>query len=84
MKKPFDAYVAQQQRKAEVLEAQIRADERERMTRDISWLSKQDAYKVGVLSERDRIITLLTETYGEDYVDMGVVGQIVKIIKEEK
>jgi hypothetical protein len=60
MKKPFDAYVAQQQRKAEVLEASIRADERE------------------------RIITLLKETYGEDYVDMGVVGQIVKIIKEEK
>jgi len=60
MNKPFDAYVAQQERKAEVLEASIRADERE------------------------RIIELLKETYGEDYVDMGVVGQIVKIIKEEK
>jgi hypothetical protein len=31
MTKPFDHYVAQQQRKAEVLEAQIRADERERI-----------------------------------------------------
>lgn len=57
--KPFDAYVEQQKRKAEVLEASIRADERE------------------------RILALLTEAYGEDYVDMGVVGQIVKIIKEE-
>jgi hypothetical protein len=31
MAKPFDHYVAQQKRKAEALEAQIRADERERL-----------------------------------------------------
>lgn len=31
MEKPYDAYVEQQKRKAEVLEAQIRADERERI-----------------------------------------------------
>ena len=59
MSKPFDAYFEQQKRKAQVLEAQIRAD------------------------ERQRIITLLKETYGEDYVDLGVVGQVVKIIKDE-
>jgi hypothetical protein len=31
MEKPFDAYVAQEQRKAEQLEASIRANERERI-----------------------------------------------------
>jgi len=31
MSKPFDAYVAQQERKAAELEASIRADERERI-----------------------------------------------------
>ena len=59
MNKPFDAYVAQQERKAEVLEASIRAD------------------------ERQRIIAMLTEQYGEDYVDMGIVGQIVTLIETE-
>jgi hypothetical protein len=60
MTKPFDAYVAQQERKAAELEASIRADERE------------------------RIVAMLTEEYGEDYVDLGVVGQIVKLIKAEQ
>ena len=31
MNKPYDAYVEQQKRKAEVLEASIRADERDRI-----------------------------------------------------
>jgi len=60
MNKPFDAYVAQQERKAEVLEASIRADERE------------------------RIVALLKQEFGEDYYDAGVVGQIVKLIKAEQ
>ena len=57
--KPFDAYVAQQERKAEQLDASIRQ------------------------SERERIIDMLKEEFGEDYYDMGVVGQIVKLIKGE-
>ena len=32
---------------------------------------------------QERIIALLTDTYGEDYVDLGVVGQIVSLIKGE-
>ena len=78
MSKPYDHYVEQQKRKAEELEAAIRADERERMTRDISWLSKQDAYEVGVLSERDRIIELLDET---SY--LGSHNAIIALIRGE-
>ncbi len=39
---------------------------------------------VGEVQERKRIIALLTEQYGEDYVDLGVVGQIVALIKGDE
>jgi hypothetical protein len=59
MPRPYDAYIAQQERKAEVLDASIRKDERE------------------------RIIELLKQEFGEDYYDMGVVGRIVALIRGE-
>jgi hypothetical protein len=59
MPRPYDAYIAQQERKAEVLDATTRKDERE------------------------RIIELLKEEFGEDYYDTGVVGQIVRLIRGE-
>jgi len=34
-------------------------------------------------NERERIIQLLTKEYGEDYVDLGVVGQVVRLIKAD-
>jgi hypothetical protein len=42
-----------------------------------SWFEQGKEY------ERERIIAMLTEEYGEDYVDIGVVGQIVKLIEGE-
>jgi hypothetical protein len=39
-------------------------------------------YEEGKLSERERIIEMIKEQFGEDYYDMGVCGQIVKMIKE--
>jgi hypothetical protein len=59
MPRPYDAYIAQQERKAEVLDASIRKDERE------------------------QIIELLKQEFGEDYYDMGVVGRIVALIRGE-
>ena len=59
MPRPFDAYVAQQERKAEQLDASIRQ------------------------SEREKIIDMLKEEFGENYYDMGVVGRIVALIKGE-
>jgi hypothetical protein len=59
MPRPYDAYIAQQERKAEALDASIRKDERE------------------------RIIELLKQEFGEDYYDMGVVGRIVALIRGE-
>ena len=82
MSKPYDPYVEQQKRKAEELEAAIRADERERMKRDISWLSKQDAYEVGVLSERDRIIDLI-ESKDEWHYEFSDVSDIIALIRGE-
>jgi hypothetical protein len=40
-------------------------------------------YLTGKLSERERILELLKEEFGEDYYEMGVCGQIVKLIKGE-
>jgi hypothetical protein len=57
MPRPYDAYIAQQESKAEVLDTSIRKDERE------------------------RIIELLKQEFGEDYYDMGVVGRIVALIR---
>jgi hypothetical protein len=38
----------------------------------------------GKYQERERIIEALTKEYGEDYVDMGVVGQILRLIKVDE
>lgn len=46
--------------------------------RDISWLSKEDAFQVGVQSERERIIELLEET---SYC--GSHNDIIALIKGE-
>jgi hypothetical protein len=32
-------------------------------------------------NERDALIELLKQQYGEDYYEMGVVGQIVRLIR---
>jgi hypothetical protein len=47
------------------------------------WLSNEEAQQVGSDRERERIIELLKQEFGEDYYDMGVVGQIVRLIKTE-
>ena len=39
-------------------------------------------FDFGVREERKRIIELLKKEFGEDYYDMGVVGQIVALINE--
>jgi hypothetical protein len=44
----------------------------------------KSATEEGRRAERERIIALLTDTYGEDYVDMGVVGQVVALIRGDK
>lgn len=44
----------------------------------------KSATEEGRRAERERIVALLTDTYGEDYVDMGVVGQVLALIKEDR
>jgi hypothetical protein len=34
--------------------------------------------------EREHIIALIRETYGEDYYEMGVCGQIVALIRADE
>ena len=47
------------------------------MTDSQAWFEQRKQH------ERERIIKLLTEQYGEDYVDLGVVGQVVRLIKAD-
>ena len=56
MPRPYDAYIAQQERKAEVLDASIRKDERERI---IALLDEADIYGRPVVLQRDRLIALI-------------------------
>ena len=39
------------------------------------------AHDIGRQSERDALINLIKKEYGEDYYEMGVVGQIVRLIR---
>lgn len=55
--------------------------------RDIEWLSKQDAFEIGVKSERERIIDLLEENlYNDDDCRCDgckVARYVVELIKGE-
>lgn len=53
--------------------------------RDIEWLSKQDAFEVGVKSERERIIALLeeqTSALSIGYPEWSI-AEIIALIKGE-
>ena len=38
-------------------------------------------FEAGIDYERKRILAMLKKEYGEDYYEMGVVGQVVTLIR---
>lgn len=44
--------------------------------------STEEIHDIGRQAERDALINLLKKEYGEDYYEMGVVGQIVRLIRD--
>jgi hypothetical protein len=60
MPRPYDAYVEQQKRKAEVLDASIRKDERERIIELLKKEFGEDYYDMGVVG---RVVALIKGEY---------------------